>query len=150
MMLINGIMASLKEHLPWRVRRRIERLQLASMRFVSGKNLLHVHEGSAIASLVAVGDVALTGSIGSALQPHDEWEMLKGIRSIFSDCDLRIGNLETVLADVEPTSNSIGAFMKALRAALSLLSAAGFDMVSRGNNHGRDCGLARLLECVDC
>jgi poly-gamma-glutamate capsule biosynthesis protein CapA/YwtB (metallophosphatase superfamily) len=143
--LMNGIMASLKEQLPWRVRRRIDRLQLAYMRFVSGQNALHVHEGSAIASLVAVGDVALTGSIGSALQSHDELEMLKDIRSIFSDCDLRIGNLETVLTDEERSSDSIGAFMKASPAALGFLSAAGFNMVTLANN--QDCRLAGLLQC---
>ena len=146
-MFINNKLARLKDRLPWRVRRRLEMLQLASLRFVQSQSELQVRAGSSSASLVAVGDVALSGGVGALLQRSDTAKFLNGIHALFSECDLRIGNLETVLTDADTATGSLGSFLKASPAAVDLLTAARFDVVTLANNHARDCRVAGLLQC---
>jgi len=146
-MFINDKLARLKGRLPWRVRRRLEKLQLASLRFVQSQSELQVRAGSPSASLVAVGDVALSGGVGTLLERSDAAKYLGDIHALFSDCDLRIGNLETVLTDAGTATGSLGSFHKASPAAVDLLTAARFDVVTLANNHARDCRVAGLLQC---
>ncbi len=136
-----------KDRLPWRLRRKVDRLQLWLLRFTSGQRLLPVREGSPSASLAIVGDIAPYDSMGARGNGKKMASSLEGVRLIFQDCDLRIGNLEAVLTDLEPILPSRGSTMKGVPAAVNLLTAAGFDMVSLANNHSRDCRLAGLLEC---
>lgn len=145
--MFNEKLARLKDRFPWRVRRSLERLQLASLRFVQSQNELQVRAGSSSASLVAVGDVALSGGLGASVQRCDAVQFLKGVHGLFGDCDLRIGNLETVLTDADTTAGSLGGFLKAPPAAVDLLTAAKFDVVTLANNHARDCRVAGLLQC---
>ena len=148
-MFVNDKLARLKGRLPWRVRRRLEKLQLASLRFVQSQSELQVRAGSSLASLVAVGDVALSGGVGALLQRSDTAKFLNGIHALFSDCDLRIGNLETVLTDANTATGSLGSFLRASPAAVDLLTAVRFDVVTLANNHTRDCRVAGVLQCCE-
>ncbi len=136
--------AKLKDRLPWRVRRRLESLQLRSLRFMPGQSTLHIRDGSVAATLIAVGDIALSGTMADTTQSSGA-ENLRG--GIFSECDLRIGNLETVITDADKPVRHVGSLLKAPSRAAGVLTATGFDVLTLANNHARDCGVAALRQC---
>ncbi len=142
-----GMTNSWKDRLPWRVRRNLDHLQLWFLRFASGQSTMAVRDDCASASLVLVGDIALFGSVEAKVTGNGSPPRLEELGGLFRECDLRIGNLETVLTDLDPLTPKRGSTMKARPAAVDLLAGAGFDFVSLANNHARDCRLAGLLEC---
>lgn len=133
------------ERLPWRVQCGLERLQFRSLRHVRGEKILTVRGGCASGSLVAVGDIALRDL--EALIAHDgAMNLLRGVMGLLSDCDIRIGNLETVLTD-EAEHDLCPDAIHAAPSTIRLLTAARFDLLSLANNHVLDCRVAGLLEC---
>jgi len=137
-----------RDRLPWRVRRHLEALQLASMRFFRHDNSHAICNREPVATLVAVGDVAVPDSVVRAVQqPFGTANWRAEMHAIFGDADIRTCNLETVITTHGRTRGLIGATMKTSPAALEFLCAAGFDVVTLANNHARDCRLAGLLEC---
>lgn len=148
-MVSQGVMMKIKDHLPWRVRRRLQRWELAALRHAQPQGPLFVRGGSPAASLVAVGDIALSGFVGGASQRHNRHPWFREINKIFEGCNLRIGNLETVLTEAQRQNGLLGSFLKASPRALEILTGAGFNALSLANNHARDCGLEALLHCRD-
>jgi poly-gamma-glutamate capsule biosynthesis protein CapA/YwtB (metallophosphatase superfamily) len=98
---------------------------------------------------MAVGDIALCGDLGRRLERGEVVALPDETRSLLAGCDLRIGNLETVLTNHPRRTGSIGSFISAPVSAVSVLVEAGFDVLSVANNHARDCRLSGLLQCID-
>jgi poly-gamma-glutamate capsule biosynthesis protein CapA/YwtB (metallophosphatase superfamily) len=88
--------------------------------------------------------MALTGDsiITRKLSVYDEPEFL-GMIEILRSADLAFTNLEMVFHDYEPypMAESGGTYMRADPALADDLVWAGFDMVSRANNHSGDYGV---------
>lgn len=143
----NERLAVFTDMLPWRVRRHLEQLRLSALRFSKGLRELSVDEGSPSGSLIAVGDIALLGSAGEALESSEREGLSQDIRSLLAGCDLRIGNLEVMLTDKEKKTGSIGGFLTAPLKAINILTNAKFDVVSIANNHARDGYLSGMLQC---
>jgi poly-gamma-glutamate synthesis protein (capsule biosynthesis protein) len=91
---------------------------------------------------------ALTGDaiISQRLSPYDEPEYLRMIE-IIRDADLAFTNLEVLFHNYEegyPAAHSGGTWMAAEPYIAGELVWAGFDMVSRANNHTMDYGAGGL------
>ncbi len=140
------ILARWKNRLPWRVRRRLERLQLASLRFVRGKRGIALRGGTPSASLIAVGDMSFYGSVEARLRSASAKDLLRSMGPFFSDCDFRIGNLEGMIAERDLRRDGPRLLKSSLR-AIDLLTEWGFKIVNLANNHALDCRLAGLEEC---
>lgn len=108
-----------------------------------------------MATLAFVGDMMLVGSLTPRIEK--DWDPFEKVRSSLQKADLCIGNLEGMLANGGvPTPYKSAADLKAgthyrLKGppkAARLLQAAGFDLLTCGNNHAMDYGWAAANECL--
>jgi len=103
---------------------------------------------SSTVRLAAVGDLLLLDDPTVPDRPRDVAALLAPVRHLWADCDLVLGNLECTLpgrGDTVPTEPRVITTPDALRG----LRAAGFDVVSLGNNHAFDAGLDGFLQVRD-
>lgn len=133
--------------LPWRLRPRFEQIQLGLLRFCAGLSELSVREGDSAGSLIAVGDIALHGSVATGVDGSVPNGFSDEMQNLLKNSDLRIGNLETIPTDVAKKTGSIGGFLTAPIKAASVLTTANFNILSLANNHARDSHLTGLLQC---
>jgi poly-gamma-glutamate capsule biosynthesis protein CapA/YwtB (metallophosphatase superfamily) len=135
--------------IPWRLRRKVERLWLESFRFLPGHDTWEVNQGDATASLIAVGDIALGDGVESSVAEHGVSHILSPVRRLFAGADLRVGNLESVLTSEQQRAVPTGAALKASPAAIEVLCEAKFDALTVANNHCLDYGVTGLRESLD-
>ena len=132
---------------PWRLWRLIERAALRGMPFADGPREIQVSNASKSATLLAMGDLALTRPLGFAPQT-----VFSGLHCVMQRADLRTANLEAVLTDRTQRAGSYGSFIRAAPGNAQLLRAAPFDVLNVANNHVLDFGeeaLQDTLECLD-
>lgn len=120
---------------------------MSSLRYSKGLRELNVSEGSNSGSLIAVGDIALFGSVAEVIASTEGYTLPENIKSLFAGCDLRIGNLEVMLTDSPPKTGSIGGFITGLPSSVKLLTDADFNIVTIANNHARDGHLSGMIQC---
>jgi len=99
-------------------------------------------DGQGRITLIVVGDALITQPL-STVDDQDVQSVVERIQR----ADLAIANLETVLHDYEPAPapSSHGVHMRSPPETADELSWAGFDMVSRANNHAGDYGSEGLI-----
>lgn len=96
-------------------------------------------------SLVFAGDIVLVGQPGKLIeQGHDPFQ---GVSSILRDADIRLGNLECVVATTGTPEDKIFTF-RANPHTLNTLKRH-FDAVSIANNHSGDFGRDAFAEMLD-
>jgi poly-gamma-glutamate capsule biosynthesis protein CapA/YwtB (metallophosphatase superfamily) len=100
--------------------------------------------------LLLVGDIMLGRLVNERLQVADPRYPWGDTLSVMRQADLRIGNLECVLADHgEPWSATPKVFhFRSDAKNVAVLRAAGIDAVSLANNHTLDYGYAALDEML--
>ena len=135
--------------IPWRLRRKLERLRLESFRFLPGGDTWRVNQGEEISSLIAVGDIALGDGVEKVVAECGVSHVLSPVRELFAGADLRVGNLESVLTSEQRRAVPTGAVLKASPAAVEVLCEAKFDAVTVANNHCLDYGVKGLRESLD-
>ncbi len=95
-------------------------------------------------SLVFAGDIVLVGAPGAAIeQGHDPFQ---AFAAILNDADIRVGNLECVVAGTGEPEDKIFTF-RARPHTLSVLKRH-FDAVSIANNHSGDFGRPAFAEML--
>lgn len=129
---------------PWRLWRWIERVALRRTPFGAVRREVQVSEGNATATLLAMGDLALTRPLGFA--PH---AVFSGLHSVMQRADLRTANLEAVLTDRTQRAGSYGSFIRAAPGNSELLRAASFDVLNVANNHALDFGEEALQDTLE-
>ncbi len=132
---------------PWRLWRLIERAALRGAPFAGAPREIQVSDGSTTATLLAMGDLALTRPLGFAPRA-----VFGDFHSAMQRADLRTANLEAVLTDRTQRAGSYGSFIRAAPGNAELLRAAPFDVLNVANNHALDFGeeaLQDTLECLD-
>ena len=137
--------------LPWRLRKWLDRRALQLAGFSSPLGVIRLRNCASQASLVAVGDIALSESIVQEFLKNGTSGVFGDVFPLMSDADFRVGNLETVLtqqtlpihAEIAGTGT-----MKASPEAVTVLKEAGFDILTVANNHCRDYRMAGLTECL--
>ena len=134
--------------LPWRVRRQVERAVLASLRFLPAEDTLRVAEGDGEASLVAVGDMALSGEVEESYRRRGARAMAGGLFEILTSADLRVGNLETQFTAGNFPAGDERGIIKASPDMAQLLSEWRFDAVTVANNHALDYGEQGLKDSL--
>jgi len=135
--------------IPWRLRRKLERLRLESFRFLPGGDTWRANQGDETACLIAVGDIALGDGVEKAVAERGVSHILSPLRELFAGADLRVGNLESVLTSEQQRAVPIGATLRASPAAVEVLCEAKFDAVTVANNHCLDYGVTGLRESLD-
>ena len=97
--------------------------------------------------IVAVGDIMLNRSLGTALQGGYLDYPFSGVAEQLRAADITIGNIESALGDTgEPVSKRYP--FRAPPEAAESLALAGFDIVSLANNHAGDYGSDALLQAI--
>ncbi len=132
---------------PWRLWRMLERLALRGMPFGPAPSEIPVSPGNTTATLLSMGDLALTRPLGFAPQ-----SVFGELHTLMKRADLRTANLEAVLTDRTQRAGSYGSFIRAAPGNAELLRAARFDVLNVANNHALDFGeeaLQDTLECLD-
>ena len=96
------------------------------------------------ATLLAMGDVALLGSMG-----REPRSVFGGLCDVLACADLRTGNLEAMLTRRTRPAGTIGSFIRSEPGNAALLRDAGFDVMTIANNHVLDHGHEGLAESLD-
>ena len=97
--------------------------------------------------IVAVGDIMLDRSLGTALQGGFLDYPFSGVVEQLRAADITIGNIESALGDTgDPVSKRYP--FRAPPEAAESLALAGFDIVSLANNHAGDYGSEALLQAI--
>ena len=134
--------------IPWRLRRMRDRLALWSTRFSPAPDTLRVADGEPAACLLAVGDISLAGNVEVVANERGPACILGPVRPMLEQCDLRVGNLESVLTREDKPNGSLGTFLKAAPRTAQVLKYGRFDAVTVANNHCLDFGVNGLLESI--
>jgi poly-gamma-glutamate capsule biosynthesis protein CapA/YwtB (metallophosphatase superfamily) len=104
------------------------------------------------ARVVAVGDIALVDAV--LRRAREGVDPFAAVRPLLAAADLAMGNLECVLSSRPAPAARVGAPPRVTLAApcagASLLTAAGFDLLSLANNHAFDLGPAGALDSLRC
>jgi poly-gamma-glutamate synthesis protein (capsule biosynthesis protein) len=100
--------------------------------------------GTATASLVAVGDIALPRR-PYATRPED---VLSDLIPIWRSADGRVGNLESICTSRSEPAGTIGSSLRTIPENVEFLANAGFNAVTLANNHSLDFGSDALEECA--
>ncbi|RVC58733.1 CapA family protein, partial [Mesorhizobium sp. M00.F.Ca.ET.038.03.1.1] len=99
-------------------------------------------------TMAAVGDLLYARPVTKAYYPG-----LDDVRKIFKDTDVTFGNLETNILAVQskgcPQAEYGGAYLIGVPELAPDLSAMGFNMVSRANNHTLDWGVEGMRETTE-
>ncbi|MDH5291637.1 MAG: CapA family protein, partial [Acidimicrobiia bacterium] len=98
-------------------------------------------------SLVFGGDVHFEGFLRGSLL-GDPGGLLDPVASVLASADLAVVNLETAVTE-RGTADPKEHTFRAPDEAIVALKAAGVDVVSLANNHGRDFGEVGLLDTLD-
>ncbi|MGB5757927.1 MAG: CapA family protein [Acidimicrobiales bacterium] len=98
-------------------------------------------------SLAFGGDVHFEGFLRQSLL-EDSGSLLDPIASMLASADLAVVNLETAVTE-QGTPDPKQYTFRAPDEAIAALKAAGVDVVSLANNHGRDFGEVGLLDTLD-
>jgi poly-gamma-glutamate synthesis protein (capsule biosynthesis protein) len=98
--------------------------------------------------LVAVGDIMLDRSLGTALANGNLDHPFYFVAPLLQAADYTIGNLETALGNIGEPAAKRYPFRSPPESAESL-ARAGFDLVSLANNHAQDYGPEALLQGID-
>ena len=97
--------------------------------------------------IVAVGDIMLDRSLGTAIQNGYLDYPFSAVAEQLRAADITIGNVESALGDTgEPASKRYP--FRAPPEAAESLALAGFDIVSLANNHAGDYGSEALLQAI--
>jgi poly-gamma-glutamate synthesis protein (capsule biosynthesis protein) len=100
-------------------------------------------------TLVFVGDVML--GRGVARELNGDWQAaFAGVQPWLVQADLAFANLESPLTSIAPGGKEVGEGydLRAPPESVVALHAAGFDVVSLGNNHALDAGDAGLAQTI--
>lgn len=128
---------------PWRLWRMLERLALRGTPFGSASSEIAVSAGNTTATLLAMGDVALTRPLGFAPQ-----SVFGALHPLMKRADLRTANLEAVLTDRTQRAGSYGSFIRAAPGNAELLRTAPLDVLNVANNHALDFGEEALEDTL--
>jgi poly-gamma-glutamate synthesis protein (capsule biosynthesis protein) len=101
-----------------------------------------------VVTVLAVGDMALGTAIEASVRERGAEAFWRPMRGVLGSCDLRVGNLESVLTESGKTAGRVGTSLKASRDAVTLLTEGGFDAVTCANNHALDYGGLGLMESL--
>jgi poly-gamma-glutamate capsule biosynthesis protein CapA/YwtB (metallophosphatase superfamily) len=100
------------------------------------------------ATLVFVGDIMLSRSVGELMAARQDWLWpFRRIASVTAGADLAFANLESVISD-QGTQLGCGYCFRADPRAIAGLASAGFDVLSVANNHAWDYGRAAFDDTV--
>jgi poly-gamma-glutamate synthesis protein (capsule biosynthesis protein) len=128
--------------LPWRIQNRLDDAHRWSARFAAPLEELTVGPAAPGASLIATGDIAITDGLEEYVFEGRPKELLGDLPRVFSDCDLRVGNLESMFVAAGKPNGILGSFMRSSPKSVDVLKEAGFDAVTVANNHCMDFGAA--------
>lgn len=98
---------------------------------------------------MAVGDIMLTRGVGQVMREKGFDFPFRRVRKVLENSDLRIGNLESVLATAGEPSQFAHTPWLTFRAdpgSVMALKSGGIDLVSVANNHVGDYGKAALIQ----
>ncbi|MEO8005548.1 MAG: CapA family protein [Betaproteobacteria bacterium] len=129
---------------PWRLWRMIEHVALHGAHYGTARSEIAVSEGSTTATLLSMGDLALTRPLGFRPQA-----IFGDLHSLMQRADLRTANLEAVLTERTQRAGSYGSFIRAAPGNAALLRAAPFDVLNIANNHALDFGEEALQDTLD-
>lgn len=101
-------------------------------------------------SLVAVGDMMFCREVGEQVRAHGADFPFELVRPLLTQGDLVVGNLETPIAGPRPGIEvpPHGGFRSEPECAAALRQ-AGFNILSRANNHALDCGRVGVEETTE-
>jgi poly-gamma-glutamate capsule biosynthesis protein CapA/YwtB (metallophosphatase superfamily) len=99
---------------------------------------------SGSATIAFVGDIHFERHLTQLLRPGK----MAGLKEIWGDADLVMGNLETAISNGGVRQRKIYTFRAPPR-SLSAMKAAGIDVVSLANNHSLDFGASGLKDTLD-
>ncbi|MFT5684858.1 MAG: poly-gamma-glutamate capsule biosynthesis protein CapA/YwtB (metallophosphatase superfamily) [Myxococcota bacterium] len=104
-------------------------------------------------TIAFAGDVLLGRRLNEALHdPEKRGEILSGVASVFQAADLAVVNAEGVIAlggDFNDKGEPRPHMYRAHPHAIDVLSEAGIDVLTVGNNHSNDYGPDALTEMLD-
>jgi len=129
---------------PWRLWRTLERAALHGAPWQHAPAEIALNDATPDATLVAMGDVALLGSIG-----RDPRAVFGTLCDVLERADLRTANLEAVLTGRTQPAGTIGSFIRSDPGNVALLRDAGFDVMTVANNHVLDFGHEGLGEALN-
>lgn len=99
-------------------------------------------------SLLFVGDIMLSRSVGALMLEQDDWFWpFRQIASVTAEADLAFANLETTVSN-RGTASGCGFCFRADPRSLQGLAVAGFDVVSVANNHIWDYGADAFVDTL--
>jgi poly-gamma-glutamate synthesis protein (capsule biosynthesis protein) len=125
----------------------LEYAAFAACRFRGGAEVVTVAPGEPTATIVAVGDVALS-AFGDG-QPERRAVALAAVEEQLGGADLRLANLETVLTRRDERVGRMGSYLRADPEAIEVLERGGFDVVTCANNHCLDFGPEALRDSAE-
>ena len=97
-----------------------------------------------------VGDVMMGGGVDRLLRARGDFSSpLRHVRARLADADITFGTLESSLSRAGSPQQPAGENFAADPRVLPGLRAAGFDVLSVGNNHSGDFGPRALVETVE-
>lgn len=113
-------------------------------------------ERSDSAVLMFVGDLMCQGRQQEAAYKDGEYDFTESfsiVKDIFSEADLVVGNLETMLDSTAPYMSELNKvdgkpFCNAPATYLDALKYAGFDLLVNANNHSADTGVHGIFETI--
>jgi hypothetical protein len=135
-------------YLPWRFRGAVERAWLRSMRYRRPLEKIRGIDGKTELSVLAVGDVALGLDVEATVRQQGTAAFWREMRPALDSCDLRVGNLESVMTACNRPAGTLGSFVKASPDAVAILTEGRFDAMTCANNHAMDFGAEGLLESL--
>lgn len=98
--------------------------------------------------IVAVGDLSFNGRYQALLHTNRGQHVLAAVTPHWQSADLRLGNLEAPLTTA-PRAVPCKLALRAPAAAVDVLCAAGFDVLSLANNHAMDFGPDGLSDTLN-
>ncbi|AXR69882.1 CapA family protein [Leptospira mayottensis] len=107
----------------------------------------HNHDPELL-KVLAGGDVMFNWGIRDTIQKHGEIAPVKGLKSLFSEADFRMVNLETPVVASKTEESKKAYIFTAHEKDLDSLKFLGVDMVFLGNNHSFDHGQRGMDETL--
>ncbi|EKT85550.1 CapA family protein [Leptospira santarosai] len=108
----------------------------------------HNHDPELV-KVLAGGDVMFNWGIRDTIQKHGEIAPVKGLKSLFSEADFRMVNLETPVVASKTEESKKAYVFTAHEKDLDSLKFLGVDMVFLGNNHSFDHGQRGMDETLN-